>query len=69
MVPRYMFTQGYNVPGQIVTNRANNGAFLNLTSVTFKSRSIENQGIMSCILIRFTYDKNLEMIQPLVQEL
>jgi hypothetical protein len=23
---------------------------------------------MSCILIRYTYDKNLEMIQPLVQE-
>jgi hypothetical protein len=24
---------------------------------------------MSCILIRYTYDNNLEMIQPLVQEL
>jgi hypothetical protein len=23
---------------------------------------------MSCTLIRYTYDKNLEMIQPLVQE-
>jgi hypothetical protein len=30
---------------------------------------IKNPGIMSCILIRYTYDKNLEMIQPLVQEL
>jgi hypothetical protein len=29
---------------------------------------IKNPGIMSCILIRCTYDKNLEMIQPLVQE-
>jgi hypothetical protein len=31
---------------------------------------IENPGIMSCILIRCTYNKNLELIQPLlVQEL
>jgi hypothetical protein len=29
---------------------------------------IKNLAIMSCILIRYTYDKNLEMIQPLVQE-
>jgi hypothetical protein len=31
--------------------------------------NIKNPGIMSCILIKCTYDKNLEMIQPLVQEL
>jgi hypothetical protein len=37
--------------------RANNGAVLNF-----------DPGIMSCILIRYTYDKNLEMIQPLFQE-
>jgi hypothetical protein len=29
---------------------------------------IKNLGIMSCILIRFTYDNTLKMIQPLVQE-
>jgi hypothetical protein len=29
---------------------------------------IKNPGIMSCTLIRCTYDKNLEMSQPLVQE-
>jgi hypothetical protein len=33
-----------------------------------KVGQIKNPGIMSCILIRYTYDKNLEMIQPLVQE-
>jgi hypothetical protein len=33
-----------------------------------KIGQIKNPGIMSCILIRCTYDKNLEMIQPLVQE-
>jgi hypothetical protein len=27
---------------------------------------IKNLGIMSCILIRCTYDNNLEMIQPLL---
>jgi hypothetical protein len=38
--------------------------------VTFKSRSNKNNmGIMACILIRCTNDKNLEMIQPLVEEL
>jgi hypothetical protein len=31
-----------------------------------KVGQIKNLGIMSCILIRCTYDKNLEMIQPLV---
>jgi hypothetical protein len=29
---------------------------------------IKNPGIMSCILIRYTYDKNVEINQPLVQE-
>jgi hypothetical protein len=31
-----------------------------------KVGQIKNLDIMSCILIRCTYDKNLEMIQPLV---
>jgi hypothetical protein len=39
--------------------------FWTLTSVTFKSRSNKNLGIMSSIIIRCTDDKNLEMIQPL----
>jgi hypothetical protein len=34
-----------------------------LISVTLKSRSNQNRGIMSCILNRCTYDQNLEMIQ------
>jgi hypothetical protein len=29
-----------------------------------KGGQIKNLGIMSCILIRCTYDKNLEVIQP-----
>jgi hypothetical protein len=29
---------------------------------------IKNPAIMSCILISYIYDKNLELIQPLVQE-
>jgi hypothetical protein len=33
-----------------------------------KVGQIKNLGIMPCILIRCPYDKNLEMIQPLVQE-
>jgi hypothetical protein len=33
-----------------------------------KVGEIRNPGIMTCILIRCIYDKNLEMIQPLVQE-
>jgi hypothetical protein len=33
-----------------------------------KVGQIKNLGIMSCTLIRYTYDQNLEMIQPLVQE-
>jgi hypothetical protein len=33
-----------------------------------KVGQIKNPGIMSFILIRCTYDKNLEMIQLLVQE-
>jgi hypothetical protein len=40
--------------------RANIGAVLNFY--------LKNLGIMSCILIRCTYDKNLEMIQSLLQE-
>jgi hypothetical protein len=32
-----------------------------------KVGQIKNLGTMSCILIRYTYDKNLEMIQPLVE--
>jgi hypothetical protein len=33
-----------------------------------KVGQIKNLAIMPCILIRCSYDKNLEMIQPLVQE-
>jgi hypothetical protein len=33
-----------------------------------KVGQIKSLGIMSCILIRCTNDKNLDMIQPLVQE-
>jgi hypothetical protein len=33
-----------------------------------KIGQIKNPGIMLCIIIRYTYDKNLEMIQTLVQE-
>jgi hypothetical protein len=49
--------------------RANIGAILNFDLCDLeKVGQIKNLGIMSCILIRSTYDKNLEMIQPLVQE-
>jgi hypothetical protein len=37
--------------------------------LNFDLGQIKNLDIMSCILIRCTYDKNLEMIQPLVQQL
>jgi hypothetical protein len=33
-----------------------------------KVGQIQKMGIMPCILIRCTYDKNWVMIQPLVQE-
>jgi hypothetical protein len=50
--------------------RAHIGAVLTLTSQPSKVGQIKNPGIMSCILIRYiTNDKNLEVIQPLVQEL
>jgi hypothetical protein len=49
--------------------RANIGAILNFDLCDLEIvRQIKNPGIISCILIRCTYDKNLEMIQPLVQE-
>jgi hypothetical protein len=45
------------------------GAVLNFDLCDLqKVGKIKNPGIMSCILIRCTHDKNLEMIQPLVQE-
>jgi hypothetical protein len=48
--------------------RANIGAVLNLDLCDLqKVGQIKNLGIMSCILIRCPYDKNLEMIQALVQ--
>jgi hypothetical protein len=48
--------------------RANIGAVLNFDLCYLqKGGQIKNPGIMSCI-IRCTYDINLEMIQPLVQE-
>jgi hypothetical protein len=46
MVPSYMFSQGYNVLGQIETKRAN-GAVLNFDlrdSVTFKRKSNQKPG-------------------------
>jgi hypothetical protein len=46
---------------------ANIGAVLNFDLCDLqKGGQIKNPGIMSCILIRCTYDKTLEMIQPLV---
>jgi hypothetical protein len=49
--------------------RANIGAVLNFDIWDLqKVGQIKNLGIMSCILIRCTYDKYLEMIQPSVQE-
>jgi hypothetical protein len=49
--------------------RANIGAVLNFDLCELeKVGQIKNLGIMSCILIRCNYDKNLEMIQPFVQE-
>jgi hypothetical protein len=49
--------------------RANIGAILNFDLCDLeKVGQIKNPGIMSCIHIRCTYDKNLEMIQLLVQE-
>jgi hypothetical protein len=66
MVPRYMFTQGYNVLGQIVMKHAHIGAVLNFDVCDLqKVGQIKNPGIMSCILIRCN---TLEMIQPFVQE-
>jgi hypothetical protein len=68
-MPRYMLIQGLNALGQIVMKRVNIGAVLNLDLCDLqKVGHIKNPGIMSCILIRYTHDKNLEMIQPLVQE-
>jgi hypothetical protein len=47
--------------------RAHIGAVLNFDLCDLqKVGQIKNPGIMSCILI--TYDKNMEMIQPLVHE-
>jgi hypothetical protein len=70
MVPRYMFTQGHNVLGQIVMKHAHIiGDVLNFDLCDLqKVGKIKNLGIMSCILSRCPYDKNLEMIQPLVQD-
>jgi hypothetical protein len=48
--------------------RANIGAVLNLDPVTLKVGQIKNPDTISCIRIRYTYDKTLEVIQPLVQE-
>jgi hypothetical protein len=63
-----MCTQGSNALGQIVMKRAKIGAILNFDLCDLKKvGQIKNPGIMSCILIRYPYDKNLEMIQPLVQ--
>jgi hypothetical protein len=48
---------------------ANIGAVLNFALGDLqKVGQIKDPGIMSCIRIRCTYDKNLEMIQPLLQE-
>jgi hypothetical protein len=49
--------------------RANIGPVLNFDLCDLqKVGQIKNLGIMSCILIRCTYDKNFEITQPLVQE-
>jgi hypothetical protein len=49
---------------------ANIGAVLNFDLCDLeKVGKIKKTGIMSCILISSTNDNNLEMIQPLVQEL
>jgi hypothetical protein len=49
--------------------RANIGAVLNFDLCDLqKVGKIKDPGIMSCILIRCTYDKILVMIQPFVQE-
>jgi hypothetical protein len=48
---------------------ANIGTVLNFDLCDLqKVCEIKNPGIMTCILIKCTYNKNLEMIQPLVQE-
>jgi hypothetical protein len=45
------------------------GAVLNFDLCDLqKVGQTKNLGIISCILIRCIYDKNLEMRQPLVQE-
>jgi hypothetical protein len=49
--------------------RANIDAVLNFDLCDLqKVGQIKNPGSISCILRRCTYDKNLEMIQLLVQE-
>jgi hypothetical protein len=51
-------------------NRPHIGVVLNFDLCDIqKVGEIKLPGIMSCILIRCTRDKNLEMIQPLVQKL
>jgi hypothetical protein len=50
--------------------RAHIGYILNFDRSDLQNvGQIKNPAIMSCILIRYTYDKNLEMIQLFVQEL
>jgi hypothetical protein len=47
--------------------RAHIGDILNFDLCNIqKVGQSKNPGILSCILIRCTYDKNFEMIQPLV---
>jgi hypothetical protein len=49
--------------------RAHIGAVLNFDLCNLQNAGqIKNLDNMSYILIRYTHDKNLEMIQPLVQE-
>jgi hypothetical protein len=45
-----------------------NGDILNFDLCSSKVGQIKNLGITSCILIKYNHDKNLELIQPLVQE-
>jgi hypothetical protein len=55
--------------GQIVTKRAYKSCCFELWPLwPSKVGQIKNPGFVSCILIICTYDKNLELIQPLVQE-
>jgi hypothetical protein len=66
MMPRYMFTQGQNAIGQIVMKCANSGVILNSDLCDLQKRVKSKTREQSHVSL---LDKNLEMIQPFVQEL